>query len=134
MSLGLLKLFLIIFFLFINNSTKAEPVQKNIGLFKLLNKSTNKVSQKKIFVNESAEWGTLNIELYACFSSPPNEIPENYALISVLDKLNKEKIDYLQNEIKSIYTDDKLRALGRYFRQHMQRGKSVFEKQYQKIA
>ncbi len=93
MSLGLLKLFLIIFFLFINNSTKAEPVQKNIGLFKLLNKSTNKVSQKKIFVNESAEWGTLNIELYACFSSPPNEIPENYALISVLDKLNKEKKD-----------------------------------------
>ena len=48
-------------------------------------------------------------------------------------KLNKEKIDYLQNEIKSIYTNDKLRALGRYFRQHMQRGKSVFEKKYQKI-
>ena len=47
--------------------------------------------------------------------------------------LNQKKIDYLKNEIKSIYTDDKLRALGRYFRQHMQRGSSVFEKNYQKI-
>ncbi len=60
---------------------------------------------------------------------------EEYKSNSIYEiKLNKEKIDYLQNEIKSIYTDDKLRALGRYFRQHMQRGKSVFEKQYQKIA
>ena len=47
--------------------------------------------------------------------------------------LNQKKINYLKNEIKSIYTDDKLRALGRYFRQHMQRGQSVFEKEYHKI-
>ena len=40
---------------------------------------------------------------------------------------------YLRNEIRSIYTDDKLRALGRYFRQHMQRGQAVFEREYQKI-
>jgi radical SAM superfamily enzyme YgiQ (UPF0313 family) len=47
--------------------------------------------------------------------------------------LNQKKINYLKNEIKSIYTDDKLRALGRYFRQHMQRGQAVFEREYQKI-
>ena len=47
--------------------------------------------------------------------------------------LNQKKINYLKNEIKSIYTDDKLRALGRYFRQHMQRGQGVFEREYQKI-
>ncbi len=48
-------------------------------------------------------------------------------------ELNQKKIDFLKNEIKSIYTDDKLRALGRYFRQHMQSGQSVFERKYQKI-
>mgnify|MGYP006128556527 CR=1 FL=1 len=47
--------------------------------------------------------------------------------------LNQKKINYLRNEIRSIYTDDKLRALGRYFRQHMQRGQAVFEREYQKI-
>ena len=63
------------------------------------------------------------------------EMPiENFKNHSIYEiDLNQKKIDYLKNEIKSIYTDDKLRALGRYFRQHMQRGSSVFEKNYQKI-
>jgi radical SAM superfamily enzyme YgiQ (UPF0313 family) len=59
---------------------------------------------------------------------------ENFKKYSIYKiDLNQKKIDYLKNEIKSIYTDDKLRALGRYFRQHMQRGQVVFEREYQKV-
>ncbi len=63
-----------------------------------------------------------------------NQPIENFKKYSIYKTdLNQKKINYLKNEIKSIYTDDKLRALGRYFRQHMQRGQSVFEREYQKI-
>ncbi len=64
-----------------------------------------------------------------------NQLPiknfKNHVVYKI--ELNQKKIDFLKNEIKSIYTDDKLRALGRYFRQHMQSGQSVFERKYQKI-
>jgi len=56
---------------------------------------------------------------------------KNHAIYKI--NLNQEKINFMKNEIRSIYTDDKLRALGRYFRQHMQSGQSVFERSYQKI-
>jgi hypothetical protein len=52
-----------------------------------LNKTTNKVSQKDILVNSIINWETLNIEVLYCDSTPPNEIPEDYVLIDVYDKI-----------------------------------------------
>ena len=66
-NLGILiKIFLLLFFSF---SIYGETIEKNYALFKLLNKTTNKVSQKKISVNQNIDWETLNIEvLYkTCF-------------------------------------------------------------------
>ena len=30
----------------------------------------------------------MNIEVYACFTSPPEEIPEDYVLIRIYDEMN----------------------------------------------
>jgi radical SAM superfamily enzyme YgiQ (UPF0313 family) len=90
------------------------------------------MSQEKEIKNKVYE-----IELDFDFPSwllEPDQPIENFKNFSIYKiDLNQKKIKYLKNEINSIYTDDKLRALGRYFRQHMQRGQSVFERKYQKI-
>ena len=86
----LLKIFLLLFFSF---SIYGETIEKNYALFKLLNKTTNKVSQKKISVNQNIDWETLNIEVLYCASTIPTEIPEDYVLVDVYDNINQEKIN-----------------------------------------
>ena len=93
MNLGLLKFFLIV--LFFSNQLLSEPLQKKYANFKLLDKISNKLTTKTIAVNESDLIGTLNIKVYACFTEPPDEIPEDYVLIDIKDNF--------QDESKSIY-------------------------------
>ena len=93
MNLGLLKFFFII--LFYSHQLWSEPLQKQYANFKLLDKISNKLFQKSIKVDQSDSIGTLDIEVYSCFTEPPNEIPENYVLIDVKDNF--------QNQEESIY-------------------------------
>ena len=90
-NLGIqIKIILILLFSFAVNS---ETIEKKYAHFKLLNKTTNKVSEKKILVNTSIKWETLNIEVLHCASTPKNEIPEDYVLIDVYDNINQNKIN-----------------------------------------
>ena len=68
----------------------AETIEKKYASFKLLNKTTNKVSTKDILVSSKISWETLNIEVLYCGSTPPTEIPEDYVLIDVYDTINNE--------------------------------------------
>ena len=89
MNLGLRKfLFLIILF---SSSGFAEPIKKQSATLKLLDKTSNKVLEKNVKVNSSISLGSLDIKIYSCYSSPPDEVPENYILLEVIDKLNDEK-------------------------------------------
>ena len=89
MNLGLHKfLFLIILF---SSSGFAEPIKKESATLKLLDKTSNKVLEKNVKVNSSISLGSLVIKIYSCYSSPPDEVPENYILLEVIDKLNDEK-------------------------------------------
>ena len=87
-NLGLLIRVTIFFLLPVTVS--ADTIEKKYASFKLLNKTTNKVSTKDILVNSKISWETLNIEVLYCGSSPPTEIPENYVLIDVYDTINNE--------------------------------------------
>ena len=93
MNLGLLKIFLII--LFFSKQLLSEPLQMQYAEFKVLDKISNKLYEKKISINNSESIGTLVIEVYSCFSEPPDEIPEDYVLIDVKD--------IFQDEENSIY-------------------------------
>ena len=88
-NLGLL--IRIILFLLLPLSLSAEVIEKKYASFKLLNKTTNKVSKKDILVNSKINWETLNIEVLYCGSTLPTEIPEDYVLINVYDEINSEK-------------------------------------------
>lgn len=91
---GTRKFFFIFILIQIFNSLLANPIEKDAALLKLLDKTTNKVEQKIIKANSSTLWGSLNITIYACFSSPPDEIPENYVLLNIIDKFYIEKNFY----------------------------------------
>jgi len=88
MNLGLLKFLLVLLY---SNFLFAEPVQKQYANFKLLDKISNKLTEKSIKVNDSDIMGTLSIKVYSCFTEPPNEIPEDYVLIDVKDNFQDEK-------------------------------------------
>ena len=87
-NLGLLIRVTIFFLLPL--SVFAETIEKKYASFKLLNKTTNKVSTKDILVSSKISWETLNIEVLYCGSTPPTEIPEDYVLIDVYDTINNE--------------------------------------------
>ena len=88
-NLGLLIRVTIFFLLPLTVS--ADTIEKKYASFKLLNKTTNKVSTKDILVSSKISWETLNIEVLYCGSTPPTEISEDYVLIDVYDTINNEK-------------------------------------------
>ena len=87
-NLGLL--IRVIFFFLLPLTVSAETIEKKYASFKLLNKTTNKVSTKDILVSSKISWETLNIEVLYCGTTPPTEIPEDYVLIDVYDTINNE--------------------------------------------
>ena len=90
MNLGLLKFFFII--LFYSHQVWSEPLQKHYANFKLLDKISNKLVEKSIKVNESDFIESLYVQVYSCFTEPPNEIPEDYVLIEVKDNFQEQEI------------------------------------------
>ena len=90
-NLGLL--IRVTFFFLLPLTVSAEAIEKKYASFKLLNKTTNKVSTKDILVSSKISWETLNIEVLYCGSTPPTEIPEDYVLIDVYDTINNENIN-----------------------------------------
>mgnify|MGYP001469631907 CR=1 FL=1 len=87
MNPGLLE---ILFFLFLSLQLLADPISGNYATFKLLDKTTNKVSEKILEVNTETNWDSLNIQIYGCYSTPPEEVPEDYVLIEVKDMLSTD--------------------------------------------
>ena len=87
-NLGLL--IRVTFFFLLPLTVSAETIEKKYASFKLLNKTTNKVSTKDILVSSKISWETLNIEVLYCGSTPPTETPEDYVLIDVYDTINNE--------------------------------------------
>ncbi len=90
-NLGLL--IRVTFFFLLPLIVSAETIEKKYASFKLLNKTTNKVSTKDILVSSKISWETLNIEVLYCGSTSPTEIPEDYVLIDVYDTINDQNIN-----------------------------------------
>ena len=90
-NLGLL--IRVTFFFLLPLTVSAETIEKKYASFKLLNKTTNKVSTKDILVSSKISWETLNIEVLYCGSTPPTKIPEDYVLIDVYDTINNENFN-----------------------------------------
>jgi len=91
MILGVLRFlltFIIISFCF---SLHCEPIEARLAEIQILDKITAKVQTYEILNNNNLRVGSLNIEVFACFTSTPEEIPEDYVLIRIYDEINAEE-------------------------------------------
>ena len=90
MRLGNLKI-IFIFFYFFCFSVFAQPIEGKKIQIQILDKITAKVDNFIIEVNNELLFGSLIIEIFTCFKNPPEEIPENFVLLRISDKINKNK-------------------------------------------
>ena len=93
MKNGSHKLSLIIFFLFLSFNTLGETIEGYAVNLQILNKITSQIKSIEIYVNDTYNFETLKIEIYACYKRPPEEIPEDFILLKIFDTLQDSKID-----------------------------------------
>tara|TARA_X000000368_G_C22521393_1_gene489352 strand:+ start:67 stop:444 length:378 start_codon:yes stop_codon:yes gene_type:complete len=91
MNLGNLKLIIITIFIYslFSYSLQSEPIEGNLVEIHILDKISAKVTNLKIQVNSSLNFESLNIKIYACYTTPPDEIPEDFVLLKIYDKMEK---------------------------------------------
>lgn len=85
MKIGALSFLIILLFSIQINSNTLLGSKVEI---KILNKITAKVKVIKIQVNESINFESLHIEIYRCYKTAPEEIPENFVLLKILENNN----------------------------------------------
>jgi len=90
MSLGVHRSLFIFIFLFFSFSIKAEPIPGQTAVLQILDKITTKVQSFEVDVNDNLLFESLNIETYACFTNPPEKIPEDFVLLKIFDNINIE--------------------------------------------
>ncbi len=89
---GILKL-LIIIFLFLSPNIFAEPIEGYAVNLQILDKITSQIKTIEINVNDTYNFGTLKIEIYACYKRPPEEIPEDFILLKIFDTLQDNNLE-----------------------------------------
>ena len=89
----LIKFFVLLIFLIINNYLFAAPVKGYLVELQILDKISARISNINILVNEKIKYGSLEIEVFDCQKRPPEEIPEDFVLIRILDEVSPNKFE-----------------------------------------
>ena len=89
MKPGSLRIFIFLIFLFHTSSLFAELIKANFVHLQILDKITSEIKNVNIEINTTHFYGTLEIEFYACYKNPPEEIPEDFALFKIFDTLGE---------------------------------------------
>ena len=86
-------LFSIILFFFYSFSLYGNSIEGNSVKLQILDKITAQIKTIEMNVNDTYEYSTLIIEIYACYKRPPEEIPEDFVLLRIFDTLEKKYSD-----------------------------------------
>ena len=86
-------LFSIILFFFYSFGLYGDSIEGNSVKLQILDKITAQIKTIEINVNDTYEYSTLKIEIYACYKRPPEEIPEDFVLLRIFDTLEKKYSD-----------------------------------------
>ena len=93
MKLGFHKL--IIIFTLLTFAVKSEPVEGYLVNIQVLDKITAKVENVNIKVNSFYQYDTIKIYIYACYTNPPEEIPEDFVLLRIYDDISRNENNLL---------------------------------------
>jgi len=85
---GNLKLYTLFFsIIFFSNEIFSATIEGNKVSLKILDKITSHIEYLDLNVNKDYIFGTLQINIYTCYKSSPEDVPENYVLLRILDNL-----------------------------------------------
>lgn len=70
---------------------QAREIDMNTAQMQAMDKITGRVSVIEAPVNSEIRFGSFSIVVRACKTRPPEETPENYAFVDVVDNYNGEK-------------------------------------------
>ena len=90
MILELRNFFLLFIIIISPFSLNAKPIEAKIAEIRILDKITAKVKNYEIPINTILKTGSLSIQIYACYTTLPEEVPEDYALLRIYDYLDKK--------------------------------------------
>ena len=86
-------LFSIIFSFFYSFALYGDSIEGHSIKLQILDKITAQIETIEINVNDAYEYGSLRIEIHACYKRPPEEIPEDFVLLRIFDTLEKKYSD-----------------------------------------
>ena len=87
MNLGALKSLFFVLFISFSPPLFSQYIEGKKAEIKILDKITTKVETFEIDVNDSLNFNSLFIEIFACYKNPPEDIPENFVLLKIYDKI-----------------------------------------------
>jgi len=87
MNLGALKSLFFLIFIGFSSPLFSQYIESKKAEIKILDKITTKVETFEINVNDSLNFNSLFIEIFACYKNPPEDIPENFVLLKIYDKI-----------------------------------------------
>lgn len=69
---------------------QAKEIETNMAQMQAMDKITGRVSVIEVPVNGDVKFGSFSIVVRACKTRPPEETPENFAFVDVVDDYNGE--------------------------------------------
>ena len=89
-----LRRFIFLFSILITSSyLLAEPISGSSVVLQVLDKVTARISTIEILIGENQQFGSLDIQIYECKKRPPEEIPEDFVLMRIMDQVSEKKLE-----------------------------------------
>ena len=89
----LIRLIVFLIFLIINNYLLAKPISGHSVILQLLDKVSARISTMEIKIGEKAKYGSIEIEVFDCKKRPPEEVPEDFVLIRIMDEVSPNNFE-----------------------------------------
>ena len=85
--------FVILLVIILFNKAQAVPIDGNVVSLHVLDKITSRVEIIEIQVGEIVEFASLRIEILLCKRRPPEEVPEDFVLLRIDDRISQESFE-----------------------------------------
>ncbi len=92
MGTSIRLIFLLISFL-INDYLFATPITGQSVDLQILDKISARISNINIIINEKIQYGSIQIEIFDCKKRPPEEVPEDFVLMRIMDEVSPNNFE-----------------------------------------
>ena len=86
----IIRIIIFLIFLITDSYLFAKPVTGHSVVLQILEKVSARISTIEISVGEKILYGSLEIEIFDCKKRPPEEVPEDFVLMRIIDEVNTD--------------------------------------------